>query len=136
MFHVEHFAPICFIIVFNIKRLKYWPLKKEVSILAILAKSKFRHKRVFQMGFCTDGYVEIYEIKPHPEEMGAFFLAYRQKWARKITQLYCGLTAGGAKSAIKAFNKRRIDLTALLQEIEFKSGDPRNITPLLLLKNG
>lgn len=87
------------------------------------------------VGFCTDGYVEIYKIKPQPKEMGAFFLAYRMKYAKKVVQLHCGMTAGGAKTMISAFNKRMVNLTALLQEVEFKGRRSVNITPLLL-KNG
>lgn len=87
------------------------------------------------MGFCTDGYVEIYEIKPQPEDMGAFFLAHRMKYAKKVVQLRCGMTAGGAKTIISAFNKRIVNLAALLREVEVKGRRSVNVTPLLS-KNG
>lgn len=100
-------------------------------MIVVATPKRRRYKRVFRMGFCTDGFVEIYEIRPRPWDMGEFFLAFRKKWARKVVQLFCGITAGGAKHMADCFRKRDFDPTELLLSIERKSGQAANLTPLV-----
>lgn len=84
-------------------------------------------KRVFQMGFCTDGLLEIYRRVPRPRHDGEFFLAFRKKRARKVLPLFSGITAFGAKLAIEDFRNRRNDLTRLLLRI----GEKLKSTPMV-----
>ncbi|MCX6745445.1 MAG: hypothetical protein NTX00_00325 [Candidatus Parcubacteria bacterium] len=60
-------------------------------------------------------FVELFKLNPPPRDMGAFFIALRQKWSRKILILECGLTKGGADLFKKKFNP-----TTLLELIALK----------------
>jgi len=88
-----------------------------------------RFRRVFQLGFCGD-WVEIYQQMPAPENQGAFFLAFRKKWARRVTPLMSGITVGGVKAITGSLTQRpgvqlSEALTRLCLAIGEKMRDPR-----------
>lgn len=58
--------------------------------------------RKFQFSLCGD-WIEIYEQVPNPEDGGAFFLAFRKKFGRKVLPFLCGLTASGANLLAESF---------------------------------
>ena len=64
--------------------------------MALKIKKTTMLTRKFQLGFCGD-WVEIYERTPHPKHAGAFFLAFRKRFGRKVLPLFWGITAGGAR---------------------------------------
>ena len=90
---------------------------------------------VFRLGFCGD-WVEIYKQTPPPRDQGEFFLAFRERRARKVLPLMTGLTAGGVKVITESLTQRpgfklSETLTRLCLAIGEKMRDPR-FAPILL----
>ena len=80
--------------------------------MALKIKKTTMLTRKFQLGFCGD-WVEIYERTPHPKHAGAFFLAFRKRFGRKVLPLFWGITAGGARVMTENFKMRRYNPTEL-----------------------
>lgn len=92
-------------------------------MITLAKKRKIWYERVFQKEL-GEGWLEIYKTHPPSDNMGEFFLAYRKWRARKVAQIYSGLTKGGVLAIKNALARGQFDALEMLRIAQSKSSTP------------